>query len=427
MFDNRQLATIILLGAFLAWALTKCSVRESTFSVLRAFATPKVLVPFLLYALWLVGLHWLSWQVGLWNIKLLGESIFWAGVSGFALLMLAVTDAGKGDNFFRKRAIDTLKFGAFFEFFLNIKSLSLIGELLLQSIIALLAFARVLAAHDEKYAISRKLLDAMLSFVTLGLVIYTVTFLVQDWSQVDKGQEFRKLLMPIWLTLGAMPFTFGFALIAAYGLIFARMKATTGLKRASLKSRLGVLLALRTRLLDLHSFGGRHARQAGRANTVKGGIDAACDFKIERAAKDVGEQARLDRLEAYAGVEGVDEDGRRLDRREFDETKNALRWIAICQMARYNNEKRYRRDMLELVDDFRRQGLSADHGIVMKIRKDSQAWYAYRRTVTGWVFGIGAKEGTPDQWFYDGPKPPASYPSQGHGWGEAAHIETINW
>lgn len=205
------------------------------------------------------------------------------------MLTLAVTDAGKKDNFFRKRAVDTVKFGAFFEIFLNIKSFSLLGELLIQPIVAFLACARVLAAHDDKHAIIRKPLDVVLSLVTLGLLVYTVAFLVQDWSQVDKGKELRKLLMPVWLTLGVMPFAFVFALIAAYGQIFGRMKATTGLKRISLKTRLGVMLALRARLLDIYSFGGRYAHQAGQAKTVRGGMDAVRSFRAERAVK-VAEQ-----------------------------------------------------------------------------------------------------------------------------------------
>ncbi|MGH7930737.1 MAG: hypothetical protein ACREQV_23445 [Candidatus Binatia bacterium] len=205
------------------------------------------------------------------------------------------------------------------------------------------------------------------------------------------------------------------------------MKVTTGLKRTALKARLGVMLGLRTRLLDICSFGGRYAQQAGRAKTVKGGMKAVRDFRTERAAKAAEEQARLDRLEAYAGVEGVDEAGRQLDRREFDETKSALRWIATCHHGWYNNSNRYRRDLLTILNDFQQHGLPANHGIVMKVRKDGQAWYAYRRTVTGWVLGIGAKEGMPGQWFYDGPEPPASYPGRGNGWGEAVHTEAINW
>ena len=71
--------------------------------------------------------------------------------------------------------------------------------------------------------------------------------------------------------------------------------------------------------------------------------------------------------------------------------------------------------------------MPAEHGIVMKVRKDGKAWYAYRRTVTGWVFGTGARRPPTDEWFYDGPEPPQAYPRAGRGWGEAAHVDTVNW
>jgi len=427
MFDNRQLATIILFAAFFAWALSRRDVRGSAGQLTWQFISPKICIPFLLYGSWLVGLHWLAQRVGLWNSRLIGESIFWAGASGFALLLLSATDAGKQDNFFRTRIVDAIKFGAFFEFFLNIKSFNLIGELVLLPVVVLLVGVRTVAAHDDKQARVRKLMDGLLSLVTLGLLIYTVTYLVQDWSQIDKGQEVRKLLMPIWLTLGAMPFAFVFALIAVYGQAFTRMKMTTGRRRTTLRARLGVMLALRTRLLDIQAFAGQYAKQAGRARTVRGGIEAVRDFRANRAAVAAEEQARLDRLEAYAGIQGVDETGRQLDRREVDETKDALRWIATCHMGWYNRRKRYRRDLMTLVNDFTLQGLPGEHNVVMKVRKGGQAWYAYRRTATGWVLGIGASKGAPDQWFYDGPEPPTSYPAPGHGWGEAAYMATVNW
>ncbi len=427
MFDNRQLATIVLLAAFFAWALSRRDVRGSAGQLARQFINPRICISFLLYGSWLVGLHWLARHMGLWNSRLIGESIFWAGASGFALLLLSATDAGKQDNFFRTRIVDAIKFGAFFEFFLNIKSFNLIGELLFLPVVVLLVGVRTVAAHDDKQAGVRKLMDGLLSLVTLGLLIYTVTYLVQDWSQVDKGQEVRKLLMPIWLTLGAMPFAFVFALIAVYGQVFTRMKMTTDRRRTTVRARLGVILALRTRLLDIQAFAGQYAKQAGRVRTVRGGIEAVRDFRANRAAIAAEEQARLDRLEVYAGIEGVDETGRQLDRREFDETKDALRWIATCHMGWYNRRKRYRRDLMTFVNDFTLQGLPGEHNVVMKVRKGGQAWYAYRRTATGWVLGIGANKGTPDQWFYDGPEPPTSYPAPGHGWGEAVHMETVNW
>lgn len=85
-----------------------------------------------------------------------------------------------------------------------------------------------------------------------------------------------------------------------------------------------------------------------------------------------------------------------IDQREFRETRDALQWLATCQMGWYQREEdggRYRDDMLAIQNnDFTRYGLLLDHGITLRVSKDGQAWFAIRRTVAGWVFAIGASE-----------------------------------
>jgi hypothetical protein len=121
-------------------------------------------------------------------------------------------------------------------------------------------------------------------------------------------------------------------------------------------------------------------------------------------------------------MEGTEGAGLQLDRREFAATKDALRWLATCQMGWYQNEDRpdtYRDDLLTVIGDFLLQGLPEPHAIVMKVRKDGQAWYAYRTTPSGYVFGIGASGKPPSKWFWDGPTPPPGYPSKKSGWTSA--------
>lgn len=55
-----------------------------------------------------------------------------------------------------------------------------------------------------------------------------------------------------------------------------------------------------------------------------------------------------------------------------------------------------------LGDDFTHHGLPQPSGITMKVSEDGQAWYAWRETVTGWVFAIGAAGPPPEQWECDG-------------------------
>jgi hypothetical protein len=94
---------------------------------------------------------------------------------------------------------------------------------------------------------------------------------------------------------------------------------------------------------------------------------------------------------------------------------------------REDRPNRYRPDLLAVLDDFSRQGLPGDHAITMKVRKDGQAWYAYRKTPSGRVFGIGADGAPPSQWFYDGTKAPQSYPAAGPGWSSFMESDRPEW
>lgn len=140
-------------------------------------------------------------------------------------------------------------------------------------------------------------------------------------------------------------------------------------------------------------------------------------------------QARLIR---FAGVDGSDEHGHRLDRREFEETMSALRWVSTCQMGWYNNNQaqRYRVDLL----DFVLEGSSGSQlrdppGVQMRVSGDGQKWFCWRRTVSGWVFAVGAAGPPPDTWEYDGQEPPEGFPGEDPAWGAMAFSQeaNLNW
>src|SRR5690606_9211820 len=121
-----------------------------------------------------------------------------------------------------------------------------------------------------------------------------------------------------------------------------------------------------------------------------------------------------ERMRRYAGSQETDEEGRRLDRREFAATIEALRLLETCQMGWYRNHGgHYRNDLLGMLgNDLTRQGLPREHGISVLVSDDGQTWYAWRRTVTGWCFAIGASGPPPSQWEQDGPEPPHGFPGQ---------------
>ena len=149
----------------------------------------------------------------------------------------------------------------------------------------------------------------------------------------------------------------------------------------------------------------------------------------DRIRRDEEEKRRqTDGLVRYAGYRGTDEDGRRLDRREFAETIRALEVLSSAHMGWFRREPvgRYKVKVAEFMGTFAR-GLPEGHGIAMEVADDGQSWYAWRRTVSGWVLAVGAASPPPDQRFYDGEYPPKGFPGPDRHWGHVPFERGRNW
>ena len=66
--------------------------------------------------------------------------------------------------------------------------------------------------------------------------------------------------------------------------------------------------------------------------------------------------------------------------------------------------------------DLTKDGLPLKHGIELRVRSDSQAWYAWWETPSGWFFGVGGDGNLAIEWQYEGVEPPACFPTEGAGW-----------
>lgn len=151
---------------------------------------------------------------------------------------------------------------------------------------------------------------------------------------------------------------------------------------------------------------------------------------------------RAEKLDAerslrYAGSDAVDEHGRRLDRREFKETMDSLRWLATCQTGHYRSGRRYRSDLLTHCSPrFMALGLPPDHGMTMQVSDDAQSWFASRPTPSGLVFAMGANASAqapkypgevPMEWHYEGEDTPDGPPGDDPRWGTDPFAITGNW
>jgi hypothetical protein len=165
---------------------------------------------------------------------------------------------------------------------------------------------------------------------------------------------------------------------------------------------------------------GRELRYDTQLNSTKALVLLAA--VIEWAQANAGEKVerlRREREAQYAGSDATDEDGRRLDRRGFNEVKAALFDLGRGETVLFQRHGCYS-------DDLRGElaawlpDLPEGAGLVVDTSTDGRQFWAWGVTSTGFCFGIAGRDGAEAKWFYAGPAPPEGGLDSGADWRHAA-------
>lgn len=373
------------------------------------------------------GLDPVGARLALWNVTLTKGTLLWT-LGSAAVLFFNCTQAASDPRFFRRTMVATIGVAVFVEFFMNLYVMSLPMELVLQFVLIVLSLLAAVGGIKPEHKPAKVLCEVLLAAIGFALFMYTVRQVYLGWGGIDGRSLLLEFALPIWLTAGLLPFLYILSFYVVYDAAFRGINWATADRRSRWRSRLAVVSALHFRTGAVQKFTWNWAKRVSEVTSFSAarGVVAVFLEELRRARKaELDEQERLRR---YAGSHETDEEGRRLDRREFAATIDALRWLETCQMGWHRNRGgRYRDDLLKMIaGDFTRQGLPKESGITLRVSGDGQAWYAWRRTVTGWCFAIGAAGPPPDQWEYDGPEPPQGFPGQDRMWGDSPLSDQAN-
>lgn len=438
MLDNREWATLIWLAVLVVVVLSVKKARAGLRNPLRAFAKPRILIVVGLLIGYVAFEAWLGSLVSLWSWDLLKETVVWFIVTGFVLL-LNISKVTKERHYLRNRIGAVVGISVFLEFLTNLFVLPLVAELLLQPFAGVVAVVGVVAARKAEHRPAKLLAEGILAALGLGLLAYNIQQIIVRWENLDGQAILLELALPIWMTIGLLPFIYAVSLYSDYELAFGWIKFDNqGTRWSRLRAKIVLVVRLNIRVRTVQRFDIYWGKQIAETpsfkaawNVVSRFHQAQKDRKRRKEAKEQAAAAEQERLKRYAGIDGTDDRGRRLDRREFNETADVLRRLAMWQRGWYTNQGgQYRKHLLAQLDSEQdRHGLPAEHGITMKIREGGQAWYAWRRTVSGWYFAIGAAGPPPDQWEYDGAEPPGGFPGEDPAWGDSplSYRESSNW
>lgn len=416
MPDNRELAILLWLSVFLCWVLSKPELRSGLGGVFRSFFQPFICLSLLAMAGYMALEVCAGARLGIWNSELVKPTLLWAVLSG-GVMFFESNKAARDSRFFRTVLVETVAIGVFIEFFMNVFVMSLLTELIVQPVIAALAILRAVAGNKGENRQLRKFLHILLALTGFAFLAYTGWRTNTDWATLDLREVTLEFLLPVWLTAGLLPCIYVLSLVITYDSALRGVNWAAKDGRPRWRAWLALAAGLHFRHRDVNAFNWNRARQLVEAPSLSAARAVVRDFRRERRAalQSIADQEERERR--YSGSDDTDDAGRRLDRREFDATIDALRFLETCQDNWHRNRGgRYREDLLTMVGDHFR-GLPEESGIELRVSEDRQSWYAWRRTLSGWCFTIGGDGPPPGLWEFDGPEPPQGFPGRDPAWG----------
>lgn len=431
MVGNRVLAQLIWLSIVVLSLFISSTVRSSICGIVRAFASILKRIIHWIMLSWLIFVTYLAFRIGLWDIDMMVATVWWSLASGTALTYDAATSTSDM-KFFTRRLKDLVSATFIVEALIALVEMPLPIELLLVPICFTLV--AIIAFSDNKTNDTRTMGNCaghIMIAIGAGLIIFNIWSWVSGRVGISISEIFREMILPIYLTIAFIPVLYLLTIYSRWELLYRKIRdlTSTGPYIRRLRRRLALIRTV-VQVSGLHLKSSPFLRTpimfnrifvSDKPNEVRKNIQ----YELEKIRREEAQRRELaERLEKYAGVTGVDEQGLQLDRREFSKTCEMLEFLHMSYVNRWNQNKHSIAGLKDSVivrtlDPFPSDSFHE----VLSDKTDS--WFIWRRTVTGWVFAIGAVGPSPSCWYYDGSDPPSGPPRECPNW--IAGEQSLNW
>jgi hypothetical protein len=259
--SSREKASILWVGIFLIWMLSKKGIRGSLSRVLVPFFNKKLLLLYF-FMIAYVGIElFLCSKIHLLDISLTKDVIFWILGTAFILLI----DSNKvngGEKYFRKKVFDSLKLVLLLEFIMNFYTFNILVEIVLVPGIFILVVMSTVAGAKDELLPAKKIIDFILAVVGVGIVIYVIANLASNFNELVTFNSVRTFIFPLILTIMYLPFIYFVALIMAYELLFVRLKVLLHHNESLITIvKKKIILLFHINLKDLNNFSSNCAKE----------------------------------------------------------------------------------------------------------------------------------------------------------------------
>ncbi len=219
IFNSLEIATFVWVLVFSVYVLMSKDVRKAVAELLKSVASRKMLLPVFLLSGYMSGIVYVLHEIGLWNVGLLKDALFWLFSAGL-LTMYKYVSASKGNIPVKKLLYDNLKIIVVLEFTLNTFTLSLWAELVIVPIVTFVVMLNAyVEATDGNHRVAKLFgsIQALLGLVLVGYALYNA---IVDYRVLGTLDTLRSFLLPILLSTAIIPAAYLFAVYTNFESLF---------------------------------------------------------------------------------------------------------------------------------------------------------------------------------------------------------------
>ena len=250
--NNREIAIALLIGALVVFVLARDDTRGPAIRVTRALAQRLILLSLAGLLTWVVLVTLIGSRLSLWTPDLIKDTAIWV-VTIAVVRLFRMASVGKGRHPFREVILDPLTATALVEFITNVYVFPLLFEILLVPFVTLLGLLAVVAGY-QKTPYVKSIANGTLGIIGIGILGFSAFELIRNWSTLDLPHQIRLLALPIWLTIGTVPYLYLMSLLAGYEAAFLRIRFASPNRRITWRSRLAMLTVLNVRTRAVANF-----------------------------------------------------------------------------------------------------------------------------------------------------------------------------
>lgn len=224
-FSTREISILIWIGIVsLAFIIGYRDIRKSLFKTIKILLSKTIVLSIGIIALYSGIIIFLFYQLNLWNLSLLKDTIIWFLAT--PLIVFFNIDKANGFDFFKDVMKDAVKLIIAIEFISNFYTFPLIWELLLIPSLTITSMLQFVAGKrpgkDDQQA--SRMLKAMMSIYGLLIFGYSLYMTITRFDQITQLNSLESFLLPPVMTLLIIPILYMLALLFKYETLLVKVK-----------------------------------------------------------------------------------------------------------------------------------------------------------------------------------------------------------